>query len=142
MTASFGTAIQYTGNSALVSAAGELDVAAGPSLLKVLDAVAPEAAVALIDVHQVEFMDSTGLLLFLDLHRRLERRGLRVLVVGWQLQPKRLMGSIAGLPGDGPYGAPHDALLGFRRVLRERAGQERLRAARQRGHEGEVLPLW
>ncbi|MGW0364538.1 STAS domain-containing protein [Streptomyces sp. NPDC002990] len=140
MTASFHTVIQCAGNTVLISAAGELDAAAGPVLGQVLDVVPPEAAVALIDVHEVPFMDSSGLLLFLELHRRAEHRGFRVLVVGWQPQPRRLMGSIAGLPGAGPYSAKHSALVGFRRMIQERAERERHRAAGEAA-EGESLPL-
>ncbi|MGW0390662.1 STAS domain-containing protein [Streptomyces sp. NPDC003042] len=133
MKACLETAVQFAGNTVLISVEGDLDAAAEPALSRVLREVPPEAAVALIDVHAVTFMDSTGLLLFLDLHRRAECLGLRVLVVGWQPQPQRLMGSIAGLPaGPGAYSGKHGALVGFRRPIQERADAERGLAAGRR----------
>ncbi|MET9852485.1 STAS domain-containing protein [Streptomyces sp. NPDC006450] len=142
MTASFATAIQYAGTSALVSAVGELDAAAGPALHQVIDAVLSRVSVALIDVHEVSFMDSAGFLYFLDLHRRLESGGLGVVVAGWQPQPQRLMDSIARLPGDGPDSAEHCALIGFRRMIREGAERERHDAARGMRTAREILPHW
>lgn len=74
----------------------------------------------MIDVHGVALMDSSGLLL-LDLHRRAECLGLRVLVVGWQQQPQRLMAQVAGMPGPGSSTGEHFALTGFRHLIEERA---------------------
>ncbi|MEW2135582.1 STAS domain-containing protein [Streptomyces sp. NPDC005409] len=127
MKTAFETAIQHTAHRVVVTAMGDLDAAAEPSLRRVPDAVPAGTTVALIDVHGVPFMDSAGLLLLLDLHRRLELGGLRVLVVGWQPQPQRLMSRVAGLPadGDGPYAVRHSTLVGFRRMIRQRTEHQR-----------------
>ncbi|MGW7458131.1 STAS domain-containing protein [Streptomyces sp. NPDC054797] len=127
MKTTFETAIQHTAHTVMVAAIGDLDAAAEPSLRHVPDAVPTGTTVALIDVHGVPFMDSTGLLLLLDLHRRLELGGLRVLVVGWQPQPQRLMSRVAGLPpdDDGPYAVRHSTLVGFRRLIQQRAQHQR-----------------
>ncbi|MFJ6794879.1 STAS domain-containing protein [Streptomyces sp. NPDC091268] len=119
----FETTVQHAGNTIMVSVAGELDAAAEPALQAVPGELPPSARVALLDVHRVSFMDSAGLLLFLDLHRRLEQGGLRVLVVGWQTQPQRLMCWVAGLPADDddPCAARQSALTGFRRMIRQGA---------------------
>ncbi|MGW7450138.1 STAS domain-containing protein [Streptomyces sp. NPDC054787] len=132
MKTTFETAIQYTAPTVMVAAIGDLDAAAEPSLRRVPDAVPEGTTVALIDVHGVPFMDSAGLLLLLDLHRRLELGGLRVLVVGWQPQPQRLMSRVAGLPADddGPYAVRHSALVGFRRMIQQRAAHQRIAADR------------
>ncbi|MGW8885801.1 STAS domain-containing protein [Streptomyces sp. NPDC055749] len=125
MTVSFGTAFQRTGSSILVSAAGDLDAAAEPLLARVLDSVPSGAAVVIFDMHGVPFMDSAGLLLFLDLHRRAECRGLRVLVVGWRAQPQQVMGALADLPCGHAYPRERAALMGFRRMVEERAERQR-----------------
>ncbi|MGR4878679.1 STAS domain-containing protein [Streptomyces sp. LARHCF249] len=142
MTVAFETAVQHGGNTIMVSVVGELDAAAEPALREAPGALPPAATVALIDVHRVTFMDSAGLLLFLDLHRRLERSGLRVLVVGWQTQPQRLMSRVAGLPADDgdPYAARHSALVGFRRMIQQRAEDQRRAATAQAGGQ-RALPL-
>lgn len=125
MTVTFGTGFQQTGSSVLVSAAGDLDAAAGPALARTLDGVPPRATVVIFDMHDVPFMDSAGLLLFLDLHLRAECRGLRVLVVGWQAQPKQVMEALAELPSGSGYPRERAALLGFRRMVEERADRQR-----------------
>ncbi|MFC9247666.1 STAS domain-containing protein [Streptomyces sp. NPDC057136] len=125
MTVSFGTAFQHTGSSVLVSVAGDLDAAAGPLLARVLDSVPSGTAVVIFDMHGVSFMDSAGLLLFLDLHRRAECRSLRVLVAGWQAQPQQLMEAVADLPGGHAYPRERAALMGFRRMVEERAERQR-----------------
>ncbi|MCX4631320.1 STAS domain-containing protein [Streptomyces sp. NBC_01443] len=71
-----------------------MGAAAAPVLQQALDQVTVQERVLMIDLHGVVFMDSAGLLMPLDLHRRAECLGLRVLVVGWQ--PQRLMAQVAG----------------------------------------------
>ncbi|MER5277022.1 STAS domain-containing protein [Streptomyces sp. NPDC002809] len=127
--ATFTTALRRTGSSVLVSAAGELDAAAAPLLEQVLDVVQPSTDVLLLDVHDVQFMDSAGLLLLLELHRRAQLRVLRVIVVGWQAQPQRVMEAIAGLPPRGGCPPGRGALAGFRRLVRDRADRQRDSAA-------------
>ncbi|MEU9094943.1 STAS domain-containing protein [Streptomyces sp. NPDC048428] len=127
--ATFTTALQRTGSSVLVSAAGDLDAAAAPFLEQVLNDVQPSADVLLLDVHDVQFMDSAGLLLFLELHRRAQLRVLRVIVVGWQAQPQRVMEAVAGLPPRGGCPPGRGALAGFRRLVQERADRQRESAA-------------
>ena len=142
MTVSFGTAFQYTGSSVLVSAAGDLDAAAEPLLAGTLASVPSAATVVILDMHGVTFMDSAGLLLFLDLHRRAECRGLRVLVVGWQAQPQQVMEAVAGLPGGHGYPPERAALMGFRRMVEERAERQRHLALRATAApDGLVPPL-
>ncbi|MFD3539003.1 STAS domain-containing protein [Streptomyces sp. NPDC058662] len=143
MQSTFDTAIEYAGNTVLISAAGVLDAHAAPALAHALDPTPDHTAVALVDLHGVHVMDEPGLGLLLDLRRRAEDLGLRVLVVGWQAQPRQLLellsldGEDAGEgPGgtaeDGPGRAADDAAGGdpaaaraFCRVVRQRAEQER-----------------
>ena len=59
----------------LLSVEGEVDIATAPRLLAVLNKAVPEAASSLvIDLTAVGFMDSTGLALLINAHRRLTRR--------------------------------------------------------------------
>jgi anti-sigma B factor antagonist len=54
---------------------GELDIASAPRLLNALNRAVPEALRSLVvDLSAVDFMDSTGLALLINAHRRLARR--------------------------------------------------------------------
>jgi anti-sigma B factor antagonist len=54
---------------------GELDIATAPRLISVLNRAVQEALRSLVvDLSEVEFMDSTGLALLINAHRRLSRR--------------------------------------------------------------------
>lgn len=54
---------------------GEIDVATAPRLLAALnDAVAEAVGSVIIDLTSVDFMDSTGLALLINAHRRLSRQ--------------------------------------------------------------------
>ncbi|MER5897108.1 STAS domain-containing protein [Streptomyces sp. NPDC001876] len=129
MTSSLGTSFRQSGSSFLVGFAGDLDAAAGPALEHVLDCVPTGTTVVLLDMHGLEFLDSTGLLLFLDLHYRAELRGLKVIVVGWQAQPRSLMEKVGCLPEPSAPADNSAALLGFRRMIRLRAERQRHTAA-------------
>jgi anti-sigma B factor antagonist len=54
---------------------GELDIASAPRLISVLNGAVQEALRSLvIDLSEVDFMDSTGLALLINANRRLTRR--------------------------------------------------------------------
>jgi anti-sigma B factor antagonist len=54
---------------------GEVDIATAPRLLSALNRAVPEAPRSLvIDLSAVGFMDSTGLALLINAHRRITRR--------------------------------------------------------------------
>ncbi|MGW5848904.1 STAS domain-containing protein [Streptomyces sp. NPDC055254] len=151
MQSTFDTAIEYAGNTVLISAAGVLDAHAAPALVHALDGAPDHTAVALVDLHGVHVMDEPGLGLLLDLRRRAEDLGLRVLVVGWQAQPRQLLELLALDTEDvecaetdpgfghatraatGTTGTTEDtagtgdpaAARAFCRVVRQRAEQER-----------------
>lgn len=121
--------VQRNGSSVLVGASGDLTEDAGPALQLALDHVTADERDLVIDLHGVVSMDSDGLLHLLDLHRRAECLGLRVLVVGWQPQPQQLMAQVAGIRGPGSATGERYAVGGFRRLLQERAQQARGLAA-------------
>ena len=60
----------------IVAVGGEIDIASAPRLITGLnDAVGSGDAPVIVDLTDVGFMDSTGLALLLNAHRRLSRRG-------------------------------------------------------------------
>ena len=66
----------------LVMVEGELDIATAPRLISVLNRAVQEALRSLVvDLSEVDFMDSTGLALLINAHRRLTRRRLGFAVV-------------------------------------------------------------
>jgi anti-sigma B factor antagonist len=59
----------------LLSVEGELDIATAPRLISALNGAVQEALRSLVvDLSEVNFMDSTGLALLINAHRRLTRR--------------------------------------------------------------------
>ncbi|MEU9235990.1 STAS domain-containing protein [Streptomyces subrutilus] len=113
--------VQHCGTSVLVGACGHLDAASGAVLQRALDHVTGDARVLMIDLHGVASMDPDGVLHLLDLHRRAECLGLRVLIVGWQPQPQQMLADIARIPGPAARADERFALAGFRRLITERA---------------------
>jgi anti-sigma B factor antagonist len=64
-----------TGGVELLLVEGELDIATAPRLISVLNSAVQEALRSLVvDLSEVDFMDSTGLALLINAHRRLTRR--------------------------------------------------------------------
>ncbi|MGW2586350.1 STAS domain-containing protein [Streptomyces virginiae] len=117
--------VRHSGTSVLVSLGGKLDEDAGAALQQALDDVTAFERDLMVDLHGMVFMDSDGLLHLLELHRRAECRGLRVLVVGWQPQPQQLMAEVAGIPGPRSATGERYALAGFRRLIEDRAQRAR-----------------
>ncbi len=65
-----------------VVAAGELDLATVPALARAVgDLQTAGFRHVVVDLHQVDFIDSTGLRMLLDLHIQLEREGGRLTLV-------------------------------------------------------------
>lgn len=117
--------VQRYGSSVMVSASGRLTEDSSGALQQALDDVTAGARDLMLDLHGVVFMDSGGLLNLLDLHRRAECLGLRVVAVGWQSQPQQLMAEVAGIRGAGSATGERYAVAGFRRLLQERAQRAR-----------------
>jgi anti-sigma B factor antagonist len=60
----------------LLAVQGELDIATAPRMISALNAAFAELALPLVvDLSKVDFMDSTGLALLINAHRRVRRRG-------------------------------------------------------------------
>lgn len=117
------TNIQNCGTSVLLSVDGYLDDDADAVLQRAFDCVTANDQTLMVDIHGVTSMDPPGLLHLLDLHRRAQCLGLRVMVVGWQPQPQQLMAEIAGIRGPGSATGERYALDGFRYLITRRAQQ-------------------
>jgi anti-sigma B factor antagonist len=65
-----------------VAVEGEIDIATSPRLIGVLnDAVGRSEGPVVVDLTKVGFMDSTGLALLINAHRRVMRRGFGFAVI-------------------------------------------------------------
>lgn len=73
---------QWSGDSARVSFAGELDMSHALRVEQELRAVEERCPrVLVLDLEELAFMDSTGLRLVLSAHARAERQGRRLVIV-------------------------------------------------------------
>ena len=80
------------GRAAVISVSGELDLATGPELEQALDGVSGSPAELLvIDLRQLEFMDSTGLSIIVKAHQRLAGEGRELGLVKGPAQVQRLL---------------------------------------------------
>ncbi len=71
---------------------GELDLASGPELETELDRLGgPETKVVVIDLRQLDFMDSTGLSIIVRAHQRMAGEGCEMGLVKGSQQVQRLL---------------------------------------------------
>jgi anti-sigma B factor antagonist len=81
----------------VIEVAGELDLASAPALEDELtQAESSEVELVILDLRELEFIDSTGLGLLVKAHRRAEETGQRFAVVKGSSQVQRLL-DVAGL---------------------------------------------
>jgi anti-sigma B factor antagonist len=90
---SFRVAVRSAHGTAILVVSGELDVASGPTLERELaKAEASDAQLVIIDLRDLEFIDSTGLSILIKAHRQAESSGRRFAVVRGRSQVQRLLG--------------------------------------------------
>ena len=71
---------------------GELDLASGPELESELDRLSgPETKLVVIDLRQLDFMDSTGLSIIVRAHQRMAGEGCEMGLVKGSQQVQRLL---------------------------------------------------
>ncbi|MDQ6817818.1 MAG: STAS domain-containing protein [Actinomycetota bacterium] len=76
---------------------GELDLAACPELEEELDqALRSQVSLVLVDLRELDFMDSTGLSALVRAHQRAEQNGQRFVLVNGSHQVQRLL-SLTGM---------------------------------------------
>ena len=80
------------GPATVVGVAGELDLASSPELEQQLEQFyASDSGLLLIDLRNLEFMDSTGLSVIVSAHQRLIEAGRRLIIVRGPQQVQRLL---------------------------------------------------
>jgi anti-sigma B factor antagonist len=76
----------------VVAVSGELDLASGPELESELDQISgPATQLVIIDLRQLDFMDSTGLSILVRAHQRLAGEGCEMSLVKGSQQVQRLL---------------------------------------------------
>jgi anti-sigma B factor antagonist len=85
------------GEATVLAVGGELDLAASPALEQEIDEVLKTPSGALIiDLRELEFIDSTGLSVLVKAHQRAEQDGRRFGLVNGGSQVRRLL-SLTGI---------------------------------------------
>jgi anti-sigma B factor antagonist len=88
----FGVAVHNEDPARVISVSGELDLASSPALQQELDRTFDsELELLIIDLRELEFMDSTGLSVLVKAHQRAEESGLRFALVRGPQQVERLL---------------------------------------------------
>jgi anti-anti-sigma factor len=88
----FQVNVQQEGSAALIAVSGELDLASGPGLESELETLSPPATtLVVVDLRQLEFMDSTGLSIIVRAHQRLADLGAELCLVQGSPQVQRLL---------------------------------------------------
>src|SRR5579875_696304 len=81
-----------SGEATVLRVAGELDLASSPELERELDGILAGAGGPLIvDLRELEFIDSTGLRVLVKAHQQAEERGRRFGLAGGGSQVRRLL---------------------------------------------------
>lgn len=92
MQGDFQVEVRREADAELITIRGELDLASGPQLQAALERVSPEdTRVVVIDLRELEFMDSTGLSIIVRAHQRLAGTGCELGLVRGSTQVQRLL---------------------------------------------------
>jgi anti-sigma B factor antagonist len=93
----FRVEVQNQGPATVIAVSGELDLASSPALQEELDrAQASDARMLIIDLRELDFMDSTGLSVLVRAHQRAEEQGRQLAMVRGPQQVQRLL-SLTGV---------------------------------------------
>jgi anti-sigma B factor antagonist len=88
----FQVEVRRNGAAAVVAVSGELDLASGPELEAELDQLSgPDIQLVVIDLRNLDFMDSTGLSILVRAHQRLAGEGAEMGLVRGSQQVQRLL---------------------------------------------------
>jgi anti-sigma B factor antagonist len=78
--------------AALLAISGELDIASAPELARALNEIRPEQTkLVVVDLRELEFMDSTGLSIIVRAHQRLSEQDCELTLVKGPPQVQRLL---------------------------------------------------
>lgn len=93
----FRLEVQSQGQSTVIAVSGELDLASSPALQEELERVsASDARMLIIDLRELDFMDSTGLSVLVKAHRAAEEGARRLYLIKGPPQVQRLL-SLTGV---------------------------------------------
>jgi anti-sigma B factor antagonist len=93
----FRLEVRREDHATLIAVSGELDLASSPALQEELDRVAAsDSSLLIIDLRELDFMDSTGLSVLVRAHQRAEEHGRRLAMVKGPQQVQRLL-SLTGV---------------------------------------------
>lgn len=88
----FGVDVRMENGAPLLAVSGELDLASTPRLEEELQRVRESApALIIIDLRQLEFMDSTGLSVLIRAHQQAAQNGYKLGIVNGSRQIRRLL---------------------------------------------------
>jgi anti-sigma B factor antagonist len=88
----FRVEVRNADATTVISVSGELDLASSPALEEELERVAQsDAQLVVVDLRNLEFMDSTGLSVLVKAHQRAEENGRRLGLVNGSQQVQRLL---------------------------------------------------
>ncbi len=95
----------------MIAVSGELDIASAPELEQTLAEISPErCTLVIVDLRQLEFMDSTGLNIIVRAHQRLSESGCELTLVKGKPQVQRLL-DLTGVADRLRVGSAPDELL-------------------------------
>jgi anti-sigma B factor antagonist len=93
----FRLEVRSEGRATVIAVSGELDLASSPALQEELDRVASsDSKLLIIDLRELDFMDSTGLSVLVRAHQRAEEHGRQLAMVKGPQQVQRLL-SLTGV---------------------------------------------
>jgi anti-sigma B factor antagonist len=93
----FRLEVRDAGRALVIALSGELDLASSPALQEELErAAAAETPMLIIDLRELDFMDSTGLSVLVRAHQRIEEGGRQLAMVRGPQQVQRLL-SLTGV---------------------------------------------
>ncbi len=97
MQSNFRVELRKENGVPLLSVRGELDLASSPALEEQFEQALAEApSLLIIDLRELEFMDSTGLSVLIRAHQRTQEAGHRLAIVNGSRQVRRLL-SLTGV---------------------------------------------
>jgi anti-anti-sigma factor len=89
--AEFQVEVRREGSAAVIAISGELDLASGPRLEVELAALDAAVRLVVVDLRNLEFMDSTGLSIIVRAHQRLAEQDCELSLVRGSPQVQRLL---------------------------------------------------
>jgi anti-sigma B factor antagonist len=89
---SFTVQLQPHSEAAMIVVSGELDIASAPELEQALDRIRPDLTkLVIVDLRELEFMDSTGLSIIVRAHQRLSEHDCELTLIKGPPQVQRLL---------------------------------------------------